>query len=152
MTKAKKQPTTREPLDAPETTMSPEEEKRKKQAQQRKERAEKINAAKATLQEAMRNKIFDELAKPIINAINTLSAKTARRATAGTFKIQLDTMFPEIGVSLDEIEVFKQTKMGRREFAKRTNDYARRCSENRDPVYNFSFDEKTESWTLVSVE
>jgi hypothetical protein len=128
--------------------LSKEEEAKLADKKARRAESKKVlKAAKATLHDYMATADFKKLPKEVQDAINRLAAK---RKSGGVRKNWMDLftgLFPKIGASIHELDLFKQTKMGRGEFRKKVR-HALKKAEPEQRMW-ITFNEKAETWTLL---
>jgi len=109
-----------------------------------------LGEAKATLHAFKLTDVFKDLADDVKTAIERLSKKasTAGGRSSSTHN-QLKELFPEIGVAIDEFEIFKATKMGRAELKKKVFYAMKQCDPSEKQWIRF--DAPLESWIKDAV-
>lgn len=120
-----------------------DEAKRAKQAEMRAE----LNNAKKMLFNFSQTKEFKALPEEVQAAISKVAKKAT--STRGGLLDLFNQLFPTVGATLDELELFKQTKMGRSEFRKKVYYALRKAPE--DQRMWITLNEKAEVWTLTHV-
>lgn len=109
--------------------------------------------AQNVLHKFMDTKPYSKLTEDVQEAIKRLGTKPSTSGGAGggfpSAVSVLGVLFPEVGGTLDELEIFKRTKKGRSEFRKFCKlGLQRAVAEERMWI---SFDEAAEAWTLMSI-
>lgn len=137
------------PKDAtPELTPAEIEKAEKHKARRAKDqvKAAKVKEAKAVLKTFALTAVCIALPEDIKAAITLLTSRSER--TRGTNWLDLfNDIFPKVGDSITELDLFLKTKMGRGEFRRKVV-YA---IKKTDPENRFwvAFNEKDETWTLM---
>ena len=128
------------------TVKTDEDATRERHKANRAKKAEAIKKAKTLVYAFCYEEEFKDLPDELQNALLTLSKPTSR---SGRTSDLFDELFPEVGTSIDELELFKKTKMGRSEFKRKVKDAILRAEAIERKW--ISFDDTTEEWTLVGV-
>ena len=154
----KKSTTKKQETETMTAEQAKEEDKKLKKAEQAaraKKRREKINTAKKVLRDYMNTTA--DLPDEIKAAISALAVVKRTREAANTFQTFLNEKFPSVGAVVNEFDIFKETKMGMREFQKRCTDLAARTrkynKENPDEpriVMTFDYNETSGDWTRTA--
>lgn len=125
------------------------------------EKARKTRAAIADAKKAIVDyiKTLEDVPQEITNACALVCKPKAQRAKGDSWLQRLKTWFPEIGSELNEFDIFKETKMGVREFGKKCTDLASRTRKTLavNPtasdvdndllvVMTFTYDETSGNW------
>ena len=104
-----------------------------------------VKAAKAVLKTFSITAVAKKLPEDVLAAIVLLTSKSERTRGANWLDL-FNTIFPEVGSSITELDLFLKTKMGRGEFRRKVQ-YAIKKTEPENRFW-VSFDEKAETWTL----
>lgn len=93
----------------------------------------------------------EDVKAAIVRIIGKTGGGKGRSAASGPspFVKSLMALFPSIGTSVDELAIFKATKMGRGEFRKRVRETLKSADANSRMW--IEFDESAEAWTLLAV-
>lgn len=127
----------------------------KKQAQQdlRKKNEKSRKAAQEVLHKFMDHPTFKTLTDDVKKAVERLSTKPGGGASGiGGFPSSvsiLTKLFPAVGTSISELDIFRETKKGRSEFRKYTK-LALKRAKDAERMW-FKFDATKEEWTLIAV-
>ena len=140
---------------APKLTKEEETAKAKAEADAKAKKAVKdarkaaLKAAKGTLTNFSQTKEYDKLPEDVRSAITRLMKTTKGGGGKGSLVAQLKALFPKVGAALSELDLFKATKMGRREFQKKVTTVLKKAEpENRMWV---KLNEEAETWTLMQI-
>lgn len=107
-----------------------------------------MKQAKATVKKFTESDEGKKLPKDVLAAITRICGKTRAAGTAQDSIVgKLRTLFKKVGDKVNELEIFKATKMGRGEIRKKVRE-ALKKSEVADRFW-LEFDEKSESWVLL---
>ena len=109
-------------------------------------KAAEMKIAKAALTDFAKTAVYAKLPDAVKDAITLMTAK-AERARGANWMDLFDELFPKVGVSIKELDLFIKTKMGRGEFRKKVN-YAIKKAEPENRFW-VKFDEKAETWTCL---
>ena len=126
-------------------------DKKAAQVQLRKDNEASRKAAQTVLFQFQDTKPYAKLPENVQDAIKRLSSKPSATKSGGfpSAVSVLSVLFPEIGATLDEMDVFKRTKKGRSEFRKFCKlGLLRAKAADRMWV---SFDEAEELYTLIGI-
>lgn len=131
----------------PELSKAEQEKLDKQKVRREKDRAKavKTKAAKAALRLFLTTAVCEKLPEGIADAIKLLTSKAERTRGANWLELFND-IFPEVGASISELDLFLKTKMGRGEFRRKVQ-YAMKKTEPENRFW-VSFDEAKETWTL----
>lgn len=136
--------------ETPESTQAATKTDEQKKAARR-EASQKRKAAKEAVRQFLQTDECKALPKGIQAALAVLAPnKKSRGGGGGGSNLKLvQGMFPKVGTSVTELDIFKQTKKGRGEFRKLTRSVLKKA----DPAERMwiTFNEETESWTLVAI-
>lgn len=108
-----------------------------------------LKAARAIVQEFTKTKAFTKLPEDVQQAIERVGGKTSTRAATPVFRDKLATLFPNVGDAVSELDLFKDTKMGRGEMRKRVRETLKKSAP--EGRYWVEFAEATEEWVLLHV-
>ena len=113
-----------------------------------------MKAAKGKLKAFTDTAPYAKLPKDVQEAITRVIGKAAfggggTRASGPTFVDTLIEKFADVGTAISELDIFKETKMGRSEFRKRVREALKKAV----PAARrwIEFNEDTESWVLLAV-
>lgn len=137
----------KEDLKIEEDAKEKEEAEAKAKTKEAEEKKESLRAAKETLQKFSVSALFGSLTDDVQAAILRVAPfKETRRKRTSTL---LKSLFPEVGHVIEELDLFKETKMGRSEMKKKVRDGLAKA-ELADRLW-ISFNEDTEEWTLLAI-
>lgn len=139
---------------APKEDLSEMTEEQKAAEKQKAEQAEMrrtLNEAKAVLYKFAETPEYKALPEEVQNAIKRMMKKASSSGSTATTQGFLEDMFPKAGATIDEFELFKNTRMGRGEMQKKVH-YAMRRADKDNKLW-IRFDPKLGegSWILDAV-
>lgn len=111
---------------------------------------ESLQKAKTILFGFMETAQYSDLAEDVKDAIVRLAKKASPTSAKASTQGFLQELFPEVGASFDEFELFKKTKMGRAEMRKKVFYAMKKCVNDAEKMW-VRFDKDSESWVLDSI-
>lgn len=132
---------------APELSKADQEKAEKHAARRAKDqkKATLVKAAKATLKTFLTTAVCDALPEDVKSALTLITSRSERTRGANWLDL-FNTIFPEVGSSITELDLFLKTKMGRGEFRRKVQ-YAIKKTEPENRFW-VSFCDEKETWTL----
>jgi hypothetical protein len=125
-------------------------EKEQRQVLLRKGNEREMVAAKGVIKKFQETDAYKALPANVQAAIVRVCGKTGGGgggARRNPFVETITALFPKVGASVSELDIFKKTKMGRGEFRKRVREALK--SAEADARMWIEFNEEKESWTLI---
>lgn len=138
----------------PADSLTPEEAKKAHEKAIKDKNQKEMKAAKKIVVAFQDTAEYKALAPEIQAALKRICGKVRVGGIGGgntgsdVFVDRLKAMFPKVGTSVDELEIFKATKMGRGEFRKRVRESLKRAEPANRMWVEFNAD--TEKWTFLA--
>lgn len=108
-----------------------------------------MKAAKKALVQFQDTPEYAALPKNVQEAVTRVCGKVRAAGMVDTFASTLTKLFPKLGDSQSELDIFMETKMGRGEFRKRVRETLKKAEPSARQW--IEFDAKTEKWTLLAI-
>lgn len=134
-------------MDNKKKPMTQEEIKAAEQKALKLKNQKEMKQAKSTVKLFLATDAAVKLPEDIIAAMTRICGKVSAGSAQGSVIAKLRGLFPKIGTKVNELEIFKLTKMGRGEIRKKV----REALKNSTMAERFwlEFDMPTESWVLL---
>ena len=129
---------------------APADDAKAAQAKAAKEMRETLIKSKQVLSAFQSDEQFSTLPADVQDAIKRLSKKAMSMSAKATTAGFLADLFPTVGTTIDEFELFKKTKKGRSEIRKNVHYALKKCEDPASRLW-IRFDKKAGAWTLDQI-